>query len=370
MDYYEILGVQPDASTQEIKKAFRQIARECHPDVTGDDPVAAERFKAARKAYETLVDPVTRSRYDRRGQRRQFARGSFFDAFYRQTGEAAAETGAQRPKGGPSYGAHDAGGHASSRRARRDPRNDLDLDDLFGGLGGAPPPPAGPGPTPRSGDFGFGDRPRGPGGHVHEAPPRDEAPARGDDVRIDLDVPVAVARRGGTVTALYHRLVRPTSRRPGVADDDLVRVQDIADVRILPGARDGDVLCEKGLGDAGEYGGPHGDLYVRLRIADAPRARPGGGDASDAPTAEAEAETVVLDIGVTDALLGGRVELDTPAGRVRLTLPPCTSSGARLRLKGKGRDGADLFAVVRIVCPAALDDDARALVEELARRLK
>ena len=88
-DYYSVLGVPRDATSKDIKRAFRQIARECHPDVAGEDPEAAETFKKARIAYETLMDPTARARYDRRQARRgpgaPLGGGSFFEAFYRRT---------------------------------------------------------------------------------------------------------------------------------------------------------------------------------------------------------------------------------------------------------------------------------------------
>ena len=144
-DYYELLGVPRDATAQDIKKAFRTIARECHPDVSGGDPAAEERFKKARNAYETLMDPVTRARYDRRGERRSqgfgAGGGSFFDAFYKATGER--DAGAQR-------GPH-------TRQSRKDDarKNNIGLDDLFNvgdfGFGsntGSQPPPPGPSSGP------------------------------------------------------------------------------------------------------------------------------------------------------------------------------------------------------------------------------
>lgn len=394
MDYYEILGVAREATPQEIKKAFRQIARECHPDVTGEDPVAAERFKTARKAYETLIDPVTRSRYDRRGQRRGMPKGgSFFDAFYRHTAGSA-----DPDMGGPSpgtagrdrtrtYGAHDAGGTVGAgRKAKHNPGNDLDLEDLFKDFG----------------DFGFGgaggkgpSATRGPSSSA--PPPRAQAPETGADVEIEINVNAQIAREGGTVTAVYSRLQRAASWRPGAGDAGVVRIQDIADIRIIPGTRDGEVLKEKGLGDAGSFGGSYGDLIVRVRVVggrartgprhedtggfDPPtqeeeRPRHDGHARTEAPPPREERGTPVtpdangvatVDISIAEALLGGRVPLDTPQGRVRIAIPPGTSSGTRMRLKAKGSDGGDLFIAIRIVVPKELDDESRKLVEEFAR---
>lgn len=401
MDYYEILGVEKEASAQDIKKAFRQIARECHPDVTGDDPVAEERFKAARKAYETLIDPVTRGRYDRRGQRK-FTGGSFFDAFYRHTG---GQTDADAPGKGPpppkprTYGTHDAGGSpGAGRKARHNPGNDLDLEDLFNGFG----------------DFGFGQNggpkaasgskrsaPPPPG--ASSAPPRDPTPERGEDVEIELEVDARTARDGGTVTAVYNRQQRSSTWRPASGESGVARVQDIADIRIIPGTSSGEVLREKGLGDAGAFGGPYGDLIVRVRVVGArhrPSPPPPDRFDFDPPSQEeprashrAKAEvhrtpppppprtpppaeepqksepiaTMDVDISVAEALLGGRVPLETPQGRVRIAIPPGTSSGARMRLKGKGASGEDLFVVIRIVVPKDLDEESRRLIEEFAR---
>jgi DnaJ-class molecular chaperone len=369
MNYYEILGVSPEASPQDIKKAFRQIARECHPDVTGNDEAAAERFKTARKAYETLIDPVTRSRYDKRGQRRGFTSGSFFDAFYRATGQAAGgargdESRQRRPSSTP--GNHDAGGGpGAGRRSARDAGNDLNLDDLFNGFG----------------DFGFGNkrsdtRSSGP---ARETGPRDHAsgargtpreaevatPEAGADVHIEVEVPENVARDGGTVSTVYHRMQRVDSWRSESAVGGVARIQDIADIRILPGTGDGEVLRERGLGDAGVHGGTYGDLVVRVRVvrgAARPETPTEGRDASSLPPEER-----TLAISVVDALLGGRVEIETAAGRVKLGIPPGTSSGRRFRLKGRGEGGGDLYLEARVMVPATIDDESRRLIEEFAR---
>lgn len=409
MDYYEILGVSREATEQEIKKAFRQIARECHPDVTGDDPKAAERFKDARKAYETLIDPVTRSRYDRRGQRRAGGPkgGSFFDAFYRQTGEGERHQAGGRVDTGERYGPGTSGpGPGAGNRSRKgNPKNDLDLEDLFKDFGA---------------DFGFGKsgskdaKPKArtvnlnaeqPGAASESPRPRTGGvAAQGADVEIDIEVNAYIATSGGTVTAVYQRAQRSSSWRHGSPDPGVTRIQDIADVRIIPGTRDGEYVREKGLGDAGEYGGPYGDLIVKVRVVGGKTARGRGGreDTSaydqqfgqggrawqDPPTAEephprrheppppaapppepakVEDEAMTLDISVVEAILGGRVEFDTPQGRIRVSIPPGTSSGVRMRLKGRGPEGSDLFVVIRIVAPKDLDDESRRLIEEFAR---
>jgi curved DNA-binding protein len=402
MDYYEILGVAADATPDQIKKAFRQIARECHPDVTGEDPKAAERFKDARKAYETLIDPATRQRYDRRGQR-NFSKGSFFEQFYRQTGGGgdpahgfgSGDGHGQSPLGskanarGRAKGAHDAGGTpGAGKKAMRNPANDLDLEDLFNTFGfgaGAQPPPPGPAPSPGA---------------------RAPRPQAGGDITIDLEVPALVARDGGSVTVVYHRMQRSDSWRPGSPDPGIVRIQDITDIRMIPGTRDGEVLRERGLGDAGPHGGTYGDLVARVRVVgrvpqqewprdteppQRPRPHPEvkspGGSVKeepppveepkvseepkvDAPKPEPDAPPPVevsLEISLVEAVLGGRVEVPVDGDRkVRLTIPPGTSSGVRMRLKGKGPGGVDLFVVTRVMVPKELDAESRRLIEEFA----
>jgi curved DNA-binding protein len=359
-DYYNILGVTKDATSQEIKRAFREIARKCHPDLAGTDPAAEEQFKSARKAYETLMDPVARARYDRRGQRAP--PGSFFEAFYK-----AAERKDNERKG-PSPASGGRMNVRGSPTGRANPGNDVSLDDLFNDFG----------------DFGFNVKATA-GRPPPESATSRPAPQPGEDVHIELDVPADLARGGGSLTAVYYRMQRADSWRPGAPDPGLVRVQDIADIRVMPGTGDGEVLRERGLGNAGPYGGAYGDLLVRVRLT-APRVSQGpvNGQARG-PHREPEPRPVEnghtpppveegphVDLTIVEALLGGRVSLDTPQGKVRLTIPPGTSSGVQLRLKGRGplaADGnpSDYFVWTRIVVPKELDPESRRLIEEYAR---
>lgn len=344
-DLYAILGVSKDASTQDIKKAFRLLARECHPDVAGADPAKLEKFKKIREAYEVLSDPVQRARYDRRGERRT---GPFVGSFWNRSG---VNVQAEPPAGG---------------RSGR-PGNDLDLEDIFNDFGGV-------------GDFGFGRTkappppPRRPG--APPPPPRAEArppqaPAPGRDVALPVEVPADTADVGGTVTVRYQRLRRADDGRT------LYRYDELYDLRVPPGTRSGDTLRVVNMGDAGANGGPYGELVCDVRVVgsrkEPPRMKmprreeaPAGAEA-----APADGETVRVDVGVAEAILGGRVQIPTPTGLVRVTIPPGTSSGTRMRLRGRGNPGADgapadLFAEVRIVVPRELDEESRRLIERFA----
>lgn len=341
LDYYTVLGVQRGATPQEIKRAFRQIARECHPDVSGGDPGAEERFKTARAAYETLMDPAARAAYDRRGQRRGSAPppGPFFDAFWRATG---------RREGKPSSSGQGTRSPRGGRFNVKDPGNAVTLDDLFNDFGGA--------------EVRASARAQRPSTPAAE-------PQVGGDVHIDVDVPASVAASGGSITAVYHRMQRADSWRPGAADPGLVRVQDIADVRVIPGTREGTMLRERGLGNAGAHGGPYGDLVVRVRIQGA---APAPEPATQRPEPRASGGEQVIDIHVVEALLGGRITVETPQGSVKLTIPPGTSGNTRMRLKGRGAPGADgtptdLYVVTRICVPKQLDEESRQLIEAFAR---
>ncbi len=363
-DLYATLGVPRDATTEDIKKAFRKLARQYHPDVAGDDPDAARRFDRVRKAYEILVDPVKRKRYEEAPKRRAGRRTRGGDG-YRMPGGLYTRH---------NFGAGREASGANSRRAQRDSANNMGLDDLFGDFGFGAGGPTGAPPQQNQGPFGGtgrteqasrgGPDPSFSGPGDGRTPP--QKPSGGRDITMVVDVPADIAARGGTVTLQYPRMRRTDDGR-GVA-----RYDEIHDLRVPPGTRHGDTLRARHYGDAGTDGS-HGDLVCDIRVfgqaSQEPPPGPGFGSRAG-PTAAAAQQTEdgaqVLLISLVEALLGGRVPVETPTGRVMVTIRPGTSEGTRLRLKGRGPGGSDLQLAPRIVLPQRLDEESIALIERFA----
>lgn len=332
-DPYKILGVPADADAREIKKAFRALARECHPDVAGQSPEASERFLRIRAAYELLMDPGRRARHDRR---------------------------ARRQRTGTTTGPGTFSG-----------TNDLDLEDIFGDYGGFVDFGFGGGgrPAPERPETGRSSRSSSSRGGGPRYTGASERRQPGADISIEVDVPSPVALRGGSVTVTYFR------RAPG---DDRVR-EEIATLRVPPGTRHGQRLRVPKMGHAGSGGGHPGDLVCEVILRQV-KGEPvhddlaGPGPERAPPTgAGTQADPRILEVSVPEALLGGRVLVETPGGRVALTLRPCTPGGKLLRVKGRGApgpDGAptDHYVQVRIIPPETLDEESRRLIERFADR--
>jgi curved DNA-binding protein len=281
-DYYEVLGVPRDADPDTIRRAYRKLARQYHPDLnSGSD--AEERFKELGEAYEVLSDADKRERYDRLGARwreaeRETPDESFDDFFAHQ-------------------------GYGDGTRVEFG-------DDLFEAL--------------------FGARARRAGG-----------PLRGPDREALLELSLEDALTGG--------------RRRLTLDGREVNVNFPAEVR------DGQLIRLPGQGSEGREGGPPGDLFLRVVLKPHPRFRRRGDHNLD----------VDLPITPSQAALGATVAVETPSGTARVRVPAGSSSGRRLRLRGRGlpkRGGGsgDLHAIVKIVVPKQLSDRERELYEQLA----
>jgi len=331
-----VLGVAETATTDQVKKAFRALAREAHPDVAGEDPAVLERFKRIRKAYEVLVDPASRQRYDRRRR------------------------GPARPPPG-RFGFQSANFTArQTNDAHTQSRSDMDLEDIFGDHGGIL-------------DFGFGGASGGPAqspprtGAAPRAAPRPERPQTpkpGADVVLSVELGRALADGGGTIRLDYSRLVRTDDRAA------LKRVDEVHHLRIAPGTAHGDTLRVPRMGDAGVAGGTYGDLVCDVQVDAAPPQEDEGPGATAGP---APGEPLVVPISVAECVLGGRIGVQTPQGLVRVNVPPCTAGGSRLRLRGKGPTGADgragdLIVQLRVVPPALVDEESRELMTRFAAR--
>jgi curved DNA-binding protein len=328
-EYYDTLGVSKDAGQDEIRRAFRQLAREHHPDVNPDDPEAEERFKEINEAYEVLSDPEKRQKYDRLGadwQRYERAGG--------------------RP-GGFDWGQWTTGGPGGQQRVHVRHGTPEDLEDIFGGggsafsdfftqvfggVGGASP---GAGPQGRT----AGPRPRA-GGYEYQVRPQ-----RGRDYEQEVEISLREAYQGTT------RILQKNGRR--------------LEVKIPPGARTGTRVRVAGEGGPGGGGGETGDLYLRVNVRPGPSG-PGQfeRDGDDLRTS--------VPIDLYTAILGGEAEVPTMTGSVMLTIPPGTQNGQVFRLRGKGmpklrhpEEYGDLYAEVDVQLPVDLTPRERELFEEL-----
>jgi curved DNA-binding protein len=327
-DYYSVLGVGRDASAEDLQRAYRKLARRHHPDVN-KDPGAEDRFKSITEAYDVLSDPATRARYDR------------FGAAWRQVPEDSAG-GWDGPTGGSPYGTGAAGygpfgraGAAGGGRRVYVNGQPVDLDDDLGGAGfGAGFDAGGIDVEDLLGGM-FGGR-SGRGGS--------RGPVAGADSEAEIELTVEDAFAGGR-----RRLTLSGPGGPRTLE-----------VNIPAGVTDGQRIRLTGQGGTGSGGGPAGDLYLRVRIAEHPRYRLDGRDVH-----------VPLPLAPWEAALGATVPVDTPGGQAQVVVPEGTSTGRRLRLRGRGLPNprgtaGDVYAEVRVMVPTELSRKERKLFEQLA----
>jgi curved DNA-binding protein len=306
-DYYQTLGVSKSAADDEIKSAFRKLARKHHPDLAKDKKAAEEKFKEINEAYEVLSDPEKRKKYDQYGSDWQHAGAGF-------AGSAAGGAGAGGGFGG--FGGAGAGGP----------------DFHFGGTGYS--------------DFFeqfFGTRRgRGFGGGVDF----EETPQRGRDVEADILVSLDEVLGGAT---------RQISFRKGNSPE----VQTYT-VKIPKGVREGQRIRLAGQGGEGGSRGESGDLYLRVKLQQHPDYRFEGSDIYHE-----------VGIPAWQAVLGGELTIPTPDGKAKLKIPRGTQSGKKFRISGrglpvKGGGRGDFYAVVEILVPETLSEEQEGLWRRLA----
>lgn len=333
VDYYQSLGVKRDASPEDIQRAYRALVRQYHPDVN-KEPGAEARFKEIQEAYEVLKDPARRKRYDELGA--DYKPGQEFRP---PPGSAWAGSGQGR-RGGfrVNFGGEGAEGvdFGSSGFSEF-------FESLFGGMAGGPGGAGGSSFDPFGAGAGHGRR-AGRNGSRRRA-----GPHRGPDAEAELTITIAEA-------------IQRAIRRVSLSRDDGGGTKTI-DVRIPAGVTDGAVIRLAGQGGPGVSGGEPGDLLLRIRLAHDARFRV---DPSDPCTLH-----TTLPVAPWEAALGAKVTAHTPDADVLVTIPPGTSSGQKLRIRGHGLpnkqgERADLIAEVRISVPKALTPEQRALWEQLA----
>jgi len=295
-DYYDVLGVPRSASGDEIRKAYKKLARKYHPDANADTVGAEQKFAEITEANEVLGDPEKRKKYDQFGEN------------WNRVPDGATAGNPFEGFGGHGFGGGGQGGFS--------------MEDLFGGAFGGGSP------------FGARGGPRG-------APPR---PQKGEDLRTTITVPFVVGVEGGE-----HELTVKTGGKP-----------DRLSFRIPPGIESGKTIRLAGQGHPSPSGGPPGDVLVTVNVAPHPYFR-------------RERFNLVVDVPVTvtEATLGAKIEVPTLVdGSVILSVPAGTSSGSRLRLRGKGvlnratETRGDQYVVIKIVVPRDVSDEAADLLRQ------
>jgi DnaJ-class molecular chaperone len=322
-DYYKTLGVNKNASVDDIKKAFRKLARKYHPDVNPGDKKAEEKFKEINEAYEVLSDPDKRRKYDALGP-----------DWLKQFGS---QQGARRASG---FGGA-APGFGTSNWSEF-------FETIFG-----------------RGSAGAG----GSGVRMSE----DFRRRAGDNIEQPVEVTLQEAYTGGTrtyniqatETCAFCRGLGEVAGKPCAncnGQGQLARSKRIQ-VKIPPGVDNGSRIRVAGEGQPGTGGGPRGDLFLVITV-------------KPDPLYERKGDDLYLDceVDLVTAMLGGEAQVPLPDGRkLVLTIPPETQNGRVFRLAGKGmprlrgEGSGNLFARVKVVLPVPLSPEERDLFEQLAR---
>ena len=393
-DYYGALGVKKGASTEDIKKAFRKLARKYHPDVNPGDKTAEEKFKTISEANEVLSDPKKRKIYDQLGFYSDNIDPAAAEAYAAQGGTPGGFPGGQASGGGA--GSAGAGGVQFDFGG-------FDFSDLFEGGGRGRKASAS-----SSGGGGFRDifssifDRGGPGAGVQEGP------EPGTDLEYQVNVPFWTAIRGGVMKLNITRretcstcngagfveapgicpqchgkgTIEQTGGRmkfnvqcprchgtgknispcPTCHGEGTVERTEPLEVRIKPGTRDGQRIRLAGKGNAGIHGGAAGDLYVIIRAGDHPVFHRDGDDIR-----------LTVPVSATEAALGAKIEVPTIDGRTLLKIPPGTQSGQKLRLREKGVPSAtqegvrgDEIVEIKVTVPMPRDERTKELLRELA----
>ncbi|MBS1853318.1 MAG: J domain-containing protein [Acidobacteria bacterium] len=388
-DYYGTLGVKKSASAEDIRKAFRKLARKYHPDVNPGDKSAEEKFKAISEANEVLSDAKKRKIYDQLGFYSDNIDPATADAYAR-----AGSSGGGFPSGFPG-GQPGAGGQGVHFDF-----GGFDFSDLMDN--------AGRGRSTSGGSGSFRDIFSGIfGGRGGSAP--EEGPEPGTDLEYQVNVPFWTAIRGGVMRLNVsrrdvcsnchgggsieapgkcpqcggsgqitqtggrmkfnvpcprcHGTGKNVSTCPTCHGEGTVNRMEPLEVRIKAGTRDGQRIRLQGKGNAGVRGGSSGDLYVIIRTEEHPVFR-----------READDIYLVVPVTATEAALGAKVEVPTIDGRTLLKIPPGTQSGQKLRLREKGvpsatKEGArgDEIVEIKITVPMPRDEKTKELLRELAK---
>ena len=311
IDYYQVLGVDKTASQDDIKKAYRKLARKFHPDLNPNDPTAKEKFQAVNEANEVLSDPEKRKKYDEYGEHWKHA-----DEFEAQ--KRARQAGGFGGFGGGAQGFHTDGNGTYWYSS--------DGQEFTGSNAG-----------------GFSDFFEELFGHHARSGRNAGAGYRGQDYQAELKLTLREAAQ--------------THKQVLTVGDKQVRIT------IPAGVADGQVIKLKGYGAPGMNGGPAGDLYITFVIPDDPVFKRLGDDLY-----------VNVNIDLYTAVLGGDVLVNTLDGQVRLKVNPETQNGTKVRLKGKGfpvykQEGraGDLIVTYTVQLPTHLSERQKEAFRELQR---
>jgi molecular chaperone DnaJ len=383
-DYYGLLGVKKTASAEEIRKAFRKLARKYHPDVNPNDKKAEEKFKEISEANDVLSEPKKRKIYDQLGFYSDNIDPATAEAYARGGGSSGVGPGfgggAARSAGaqGFDFGGFDfsdAGG-AGSRQGAGGFRDIF--SSMFGGRGGAGAAVAN---QPEAGsdleyqvNVGFWDAIRGTvmrlsvthldtcanchGSGVVGAPttcPQCHGSGHITQSGGGMKFNVTCPRCGGT-----GKVQAPC---PVCHGETVVERTEPMEVRVKAGTRDGQRIRLAGKGNAGTHGGQAGDLFIIIRVGEHPVFRREGDDIY-----------VTIPVAAWEAALGAKIDVPTIDGRSQLKIPPGTQSGQKLRLREKGVPSAtreekrgDEIVEIKITVPEAHDMKARELWQELQK---